>query len=234
MFSTMYFMSCTHKKTILWEGNSARSLAQYKSSEIYLKEINMVDVEVEGHSFWWLSRKRREKARCYLASHIPILIWRAQPNSVRKMNLMAFMLCYLHKYEGWPFCSVFRSPVFVDEEWHRDSRGRWLFWVPKSTRVDKIFAASAFCASVTLWKIHVRTIYEIWGLSFWRKGELWNFIDQLDWFTKYPFHFQPYHWWFVPWILPICYCVPFDLRKANKNEKKKERDGRFFSYRCRG
>jgi hypothetical protein len=34
--------------------------------------------------------------------------------------------------------------------------------------------------------------------------------------------------------LPICYCVPFDLRKANKNEKKKEREGRFFSYRCRG
>jgi hypothetical protein len=38
-----------------------RSLAQYKSSEIYLKETNMVNVEVEGHSSWAFLEKTGRK-----------------------------------------------------------------------------------------------------------------------------------------------------------------------------
>jgi hypothetical protein len=34
----------------------------------------MVNVEVEGHSSWGLSRKNREKAGCSLASRIPMRI----------------------------------------------------------------------------------------------------------------------------------------------------------------
>jgi len=105
-----------------------------------------------GAQFWWLSRKRRGKARCYLASHTPMLIWRAQhtrgvvPSEKWNINTRV-------------------GPLFLDEDWHGNSRGL-AFWVPKSTRVNKFFAVSAFCASVTLWKIHVRAIYEILGFFF--------------------------------------------------------------------
>jgi len=168
------------KPTLQW----VRSLARYISSRIYLKEINMVNVEVEGLSFGGFLEKGGGKARCYQASHIPMLIWRAQHTRgvvpSEKWNINNTRVGHF----------VFRSPLFLDEDWHGNSRGRGLFWVPRSTRVNKFFAVNAFCASVTLWKIHVRAINEILDPSFWRQGYLWNFIDQLDWFTKYPFHFQ--------------------------------------------
>jgi hypothetical protein len=85
----------------------------------------MVNVEVEGHSSWGLSRKNREKAGCSLASRIPMLICLARKKK-KKTRFDGISVIFLNIREGR---FETRSPRFVDEDQHRDSRGCFFFVV---------------------------------------------------------------------------------------------------------